>query len=66
LKLEAGLAAMSKDDIADLEMKFLKVQKPHIQQYKGTEAVNFKVYGLGNEVFHSHANPFFFLAVLNS
>jgi hypothetical protein len=23
--------------------------------------VNFKVYGFGNEVFHSHANPFFFL-----
>jgi hypothetical protein len=26
--------------------------------------VNFKVYGLGNEVFYSHANPFLFLQVL--
>jgi hypothetical protein len=23
--------------------------------------MNFKVYGLGNEVFYSHANPFIFL-----
>jgi hypothetical protein len=28
--------------------------------------VNFKVYGLGNEIFDSHANPFFFLTGLNS
>jgi hypothetical protein len=48
-KLEAGLCAMTKDDLADsLAYNSLKVQK----------VVNFEVYGFCNEVFYSHVNPF--------
>jgi chemotaxis protein histidine kinase CheA len=55
-KLEADLSAMSKDDLADsLAYNSMKVQK----------LVNFKVYGFENEVFHSHADPFFCLIGLN-
>jgi hypothetical protein len=49
LKLEAGLCAMTKDDLADnLAYNSLKVQK----------VVNFEVYGLCIRVFCSHVNPF--------
>jgi hypothetical protein len=49
LKLEAGLFAMTKDDLADnLAYNSLKVQK----------VVNFEVYGLCIRVFCSHVNPF--------
>jgi hypothetical protein len=48
-KLEAGLCAMTKDDLADsLAYNSLKVQK----------VVNFEVYGFCNRVFYSHVNPF--------
>jgi hypothetical protein len=48
-KLEAGLCAMMKDDLADsLAYNSLKVLK----------VVNFEVYGFCNGVFYSHVNPF--------
>jgi hypothetical protein len=48
-KLEAGLCAMTKDDLADsLAYNSLKVQK----------VVNFEVYELCNGVFYCHVNPF--------
>jgi hypothetical protein len=48
-KLEAGLCAMTKDDLADsLAYNSLKAHK----------VVNFEVYGFCNRVFYSHVNPF--------
>jgi hypothetical protein len=53
-KLETGLAAMSKDDLADsLAYNSVKVQK----------LFNFKV---GNEVFHCHASFFFLQGLILS
>jgi hypothetical protein len=55
-KLEAGLSAMSKDDLANsLAYNSMKVQKLWTLKFMDLE----------NEVFHSHANPFIFLAGLN-
>jgi hypothetical protein len=56
-KLEAGLCAMTKDDLADsLAYNSLKVQK----------IVNFEVCGFYIRVFCSHVNPFIFLVGLNT
>ena len=55
-KLKVGLSAMSKDDLADsLAYNSMKVQKLWTLKFMVFE----------QEVFHSHANPSFFLAGLN-
>jgi hypothetical protein len=48
-KLEAGLCAMTKEDLADsLAYNSLKVQK----------VTNFVAYGFCNGIFYSYVNPF--------